>query len=83
MAQVSAEKLEHTRPAEKERVASVPRQGQMARTPEPPLPKKKEQSRLSGVPNREGERVKVSERRTLERDEDQSGSMKRRGWIPR
>ena len=46
MAQASAEKLEHTGPAEKERVASVPQREQLARTPEQPLPKKK-QSRLS------------------------------------
>ena len=32
-------KLEHTGPAEKERVASVPRKEQLARTPEQPLPK--------------------------------------------
>ena len=37
MAQASAENLEHTGPAEKERVASVPQRDQMARTPEPPL----------------------------------------------
>ena len=37
MAQASAEKLEHTGPAEKERVASVPQREQLARTPEPPL----------------------------------------------
>ena len=41
MAQASAEKLEHTRPAEIERVASVPQKEQMARTPEPSLPKGK------------------------------------------
>ena len=41
MAQASAEKLEHTGPAEKERVASVPQREQLARTPEPPLPKGK------------------------------------------
>ena len=41
MAQASAEKLEHTGPAEKERVASVPQSEQLANTPEPPLPKKK------------------------------------------
>ena len=34
-----SEKLEHTGPAEKERVASVPQREQLARTPEPPLPK--------------------------------------------
>ena len=38
-AQASAEKLEHTGPAEKERVASVPQREQLARTPEPPLSK--------------------------------------------
>ena len=41
IAQASAEKLEHTGPAEKERVASVPQREQLARTPEPPLPKRK------------------------------------------
>ena len=44
MAQTSAEKLEQTGPAETERVASVPQREQLARTPEPPLPKGKEQS---------------------------------------
>ena len=39
ISQVLAEKLEHTRFAEKERVASVPRREQLARTPEPLLPK--------------------------------------------
>ena len=41
MAQASAEKPEHTGPAKKERVASVPQKEQLARTPEPPLPKAK------------------------------------------
>ena len=41
MTQASAEKLEHTGPAEKERVASVPQREQLASTPEPPLPKEK------------------------------------------
>ena len=41
MAQASAEKLEHTGPAEKERLASVPQREQLARTAEPPLPKEK------------------------------------------
>ena len=39
MAQSSAEKLEHTGPAKKERVESMPQREQLARTPEPPLPK--------------------------------------------
>ena len=42
MAQASAEKLEHTGPTEKERLASVPQREQLARTLEPPLPKGKE-----------------------------------------
>ena len=44
MAQASAEKLEHTGPAEKERVASVPQREQLASTPEPPLTKGTEPS---------------------------------------
>ena len=41
MAQASVEKLEHTGPAEKERVVSMPQREQLTRTPEPPLPKGK------------------------------------------
>ena len=37
MAQASAEKLEHTGPAEKETVASLPQREQLASTPDPPL----------------------------------------------
>ena len=37
MAQASAEKLEHTGPAE--RVALMPQREQLASTPEPPLPR--------------------------------------------
>ena len=40
-AQASAEKLEHTGPAEKERVASVPQREQLASTPGPTLPEGK------------------------------------------
>ena len=39
MAKASAEKLEHTGPAKKERVASVPKKEQLVSTPGPPLPK--------------------------------------------
>ena len=39
MAQASAKKLEHTGPAEKERVASVPQREQLASMPELPFPK--------------------------------------------
>ena len=42
MAQALAEKLEHTGLDEKERVASAPQREQLARTPEPPLPKGKQ-----------------------------------------
>ena len=55
MAQASAENLEHTRPAEKEREASVQQREQLASTPEPSLQKEKEQSRLSKAPDHEGE----------------------------
>ena len=46
MAQVSSEKLEHTGPAEKERIASVPQREresswQLSSTPKSPLPKRK------------------------------------------
>ena len=41
MAQASAEKLEHTGSAKKERVASVPQREQLASTSEPPLSKGK------------------------------------------
>ena len=41
VAQASAEKLEYTGPAKKERVASVSQRKQLASTPEPPLPKGK------------------------------------------
>ena len=50
MAQASAEKLEHTGPAEKERVASAPRREQMASRP---CQKQKKQSRLSKAPDHE------------------------------
>ena len=56
MAQASTEKLKYTGPAEKEKVASVPQREQLASTPEPPLPKGKEQSYLFSKPDRE-ERV--------------------------
>ena len=46
-AQSSAAKLEHTGPAEKERVGSVPQREQLARTPEPPLPKRKRNRAVS------------------------------------
>ena len=53
IAQALAEKLQHTGAAEKERVASVPQREQLARTPNRPC--QKEKSRLSKVPDHEGE----------------------------
>ena len=44
MKQASAEKLEQTGPAETERLALLPQNEQLARTPESPLSKGKEQS---------------------------------------
>ena len=41
MAQASAEKLEHTGPAETESVVSVPQREQLESTPEPSLPRGK------------------------------------------
>ena len=61
MAQASAEKLEHTGPAEKERVASVPQRKQLASTTESSLPKGKGTEYQIMI----GERVKMGESRTL------------------
>ena len=56
MAQASAEKLEDTGPAEKERVASVPQGKQLVSTPEPPfLRGEGSQSRQFRVPDHERE----------------------------
>ena len=61
--QTSAEKLEHTRPTEKERVASVPeRESSWQERHSRPCQKKKEQSCLFRVPNHERERVKMGQR---------------------
>ena len=78
MAQASAEKLEHTGPAEKKRMASVPQREQLASTPEPPLPKGKGTEPSVQSTKSWEERVKVGEK-----EEDQSESMKRKGWTPR
>ena len=53
-------------------MASVPQREQLADTLKPLFPKEKEQSRLSRSPDREGERVKVSESRTLARERKES-----------
>ena len=68
MVQASAEKLEHTGPAEKERVASLPQREQLASMPEPPLPRGKETAVSPEYQIMRGERVKVGESRTLTRE---------------
>ena len=54
MAHASAEKLEQTGPAEKERVASVPQESSWQERRSRVCQKEKEQSRLSGTPDQEG-----------------------------
>ena len=53
MVQASAEKFEHTGPAEKERAAVVPQRQQLAITPQCFCQKEKKQSHLSRSPDRE------------------------------
>ena len=72
MAQASAKKLEHTGPAEKERVASVPQREQLARTLEPFLPKGKGTEPSVQSTRSWGERVKVGESCTLARERGRS-----------
>ena len=80
MAQASAEKLEHTRPAEKERVTSVPensRQVYQSRLCQ------KEQSRMSRAPDRKvGEGQDEREPHLGEKEGYQGGSMGRKEWTP-
>ena len=52
MTQASTEKLEHTGPPKKKRVASMPQREQLASTPGPYLSKGKEQTGLSSAPDR-------------------------------
>ena len=79
MAQVSAGKLEHTGPAEKERVASVPQREQLASTPEPLCQEEKEQSRQSRASDREeGESQGEREPHLSKKEGDQSESMERK-----
>ena len=67
MAQASVEKLEHTGPAEKERVVSVLQREHLASTPKPPLPKGTEPS-VKSTRSRGAKMVKVSESRILARE---------------
>ena len=84
MAQALVEKFEHTKRAEKKRVASVSQREQLASTPEPPLPRGKgTEPSVHKVPDRKmGESQGEREPHLGEREEDQSGSMERKGWTP-
>ena len=84
VAQVSAEKLERTGPAEKERVVSVPKREQLASTPEPPLPKGKgtEPSVQSTRSLSSRESQDEREPHVGEKEGDLSGTMERKEWIP-
>ena len=84
MAQALAEKLEQTGSTEKERVASVQQREQLARTPEPPLPKEKQTERsVESARSWGGESQGGRESHLGESEGDQSESMKRKGWTPR
>ena len=65
MAQSSAEKLKHTGPAEKETVASVPQREQLARTPEPLVPKRKGTDAQPRVPDHEVKKSKGGREREI------------------
>ena len=83
MAQASAEKLEHTGPVEKERVASVPQREQLARTPEPPwLKGKGTEPSVQSTDHEGGENQGGREPHLVEMEEDQSESMERKEWTP-
>ena len=81
MAQASAEKLEHTGPAEKERVASVPqRESSWQVRRSHPCQKEKEQSRQFKAPDCDVAESQGEPKPHLgEREGDQSGSIKRKG----
>ena len=67
MAQASVEKLERTGPAEKERVASVPKRKWLASMPEPPLSKGKKRAVSPEYQIMRGKRVKVGKSHILAR----------------
>ena len=83
MAQASAEKLEHTGPAEKERVASVLQRQQLANTPEPPLPKGKGTEPSVQSTDHEGAESQDGREPHLgEKERGESGSMEWEEWTP-
>ena len=68
-------------PAEKKRVALVPQREQLTSMPSRLCQKEKKQSHLSKTPNRDAERSQGEREPDLgEREGDQSGSMKGKGW---
>ena len=77
MVQASAEKLKHTGPAKRERVALVPQREQLANRLEPPLPKEK-----GTEPSVQSFRSLERELHLVERDGDQSENMRRKEWSP-
>ena len=79
MAQASAEKLEHTGPAEKERVASITTERAVGKYVEPPLPKEKG-TNPSVQSTKSCGRIESRWANLGEREKDQSGSMKGKGW---
>ena len=76
MAQASAEKLEHTGPAERKEWPQCHRESSWQERRSRLCQKEKEQSRLSKAPDHEGERVKVSKSRTLTRKRE----IRARAW---
>ena len=83
MVHASAEKLEHTGPAEKERVASAPQREQLARTPEPPLPKEKgTEPSVQSTRSWGGESQGGREPNLGEKEGDWSESMEWKEWTP-
>ena len=83
MAQISAEKLEHTGSAETKGVALVPQKEQLASTLSRLCQKEKEQSHLSRSPDHEGrERQGDREPYFGEREGDQSGRIGKKEWTP-
>ena len=80
--EASAEKFEHTGPAKKEKVASLPQRDQLASTPEPPLPKGKETVLSVQITTSWGGRESQGKREPYlgEKEGNQSGSMGRKGW---
>ena len=84
MAQPSAKKLEHTRPAEKESGPSATEREQLTKMPEPPFAKRKrnkaicpEYQIMGG--GRESRYVRAA---PWQEGGDQSESMERKGWTP-